>query len=73
MDKPSHCDGKRDSTKRTIIKEKSEKRVRYVPCPSYRSKRDDSKDREEDELLSCRPTRDVEPEEIGKEFQKFER
>ena len=64
VDKPSHCDGKHNSSKRTIIKEKSEKRVRYVPCPSYRPK----KDCEEDELLSCRPTRDVEPEEIGKEF-----
>ncbi|KAK9299509.1 hypothetical protein QLX08_007522 [Tetragonisca angustula] len=60
VDKPSHCDGKHNSSKRTIIKEKSEKRVRYVPCPSYRPK----KDCEEDELLSCRPTRDVEPEEI---------
>ncbi|CAD1468777.1 unnamed protein product [Heterotrigona itama] len=63
MDKPSHCDGKRNSTKKTIMKEKSEKRVRYVPCPSYRPKKD-LKDCEEDELLSCRPTRDVEPEEI---------
>ncbi|XP_043512202.1 uncharacterized protein LOC122529816 isoform X1 [Frieseomelitta varia] len=60
VDKPSHCDEKHNSSKRTIIKEKSERRVRHVPCPSYRPK----KDCEEDELLSCRPTRDVEPEEI---------
>lgn len=64
VDKPSHCDGKRNSTNRTIIKEKSEKRVRYIPCPSYRRKKDDSKDCEEDEFLSYRPTRDVEPEKI---------
>ncbi|XP_043588160.1 uncharacterized protein LOC122570201 isoform X2 [Bombus pyrosoma] len=60
----SCLDRKRNSTGETITKEKREKRVKYVPCPSFRPKKNDSRDHEIDELLYYKPTRDVESQEI---------
>lgn len=68
QEKPFCLDGKRNSTGETITKEKREKRVKYVPCPSFRPKKNDSRDQEIDELLYYKPTRDVESQEIGKKF-----
>ncbi|XP_033319668.1 uncharacterized protein LOC117216775 isoform X3 [Bombus bifarius] len=65
QEKPSCLDGKRNSTGETITKEKREKRVKYVPCPSFRPKKNNSRDQEIDELLYYKPTRDVESQEIA--------
>lgn len=68
QEKPFCLDEKRNSTGETITEEKREKRVKYVPCPSFRPKKNDSRDHEIDELLYYKPTRDVESQEIGKKF-----
>ncbi|CAK9800698.1 hypothetical protein ANTQUA_LOCUS2538 [Anthophora quadrimaculata] len=61
----SRSDGKRSLPEKTILKEKAttkektNKRVRYVPCPQFKAKEGGSKDQEDDMISSYKPTRDT--------------
>ncbi|OAD52920.1 hypothetical protein WN48_11166 [Eufriesea mexicana] len=59
VEKSCHLDEKLRSTEKVIIKEKSEKKVRYVPCPQFKKKEVNLRDQIEDALLSYKPTKDT--------------
>lgn len=69
VEKGSRLSGKFISAEKTIAKEKNDKKVRYVPCPQYRKKRDRSRDREENPNLSSKFTRDTEFRTSGKKLK----
>ncbi|KOC68452.1 hypothetical protein WH47_10692 [Habropoda laboriosa] len=51
--------GKRSSPEKVILKEKNNKKVRYVPCSQFRAKEGGSKDRQEETTSNYKHTRDT--------------